>query len=147
MRAERTKTPADGHEKWREKVLDYVAAGDRGEEPHYVGRKDVFEKVDLVPSADSRQDADSESPVLREHAVVEALRVVRGATGVGLLLHSVEVDARRIPATAARCPASVVCAPLKCWGQPSIASMRRSIMATEGASVSTPKADIICLVE
>ena len=39
------KYPVENHAEWREKVQDYVDAGDRGEEPVYVGREDLFDKV------------------------------------------------------------------------------------------------------
>ena len=33
------------HDEWRTKVRRYIGAGDRGEEPCYVGRAELFEKV------------------------------------------------------------------------------------------------------
>ena len=39
------KYSVENHAEWREKVQDYVDAGDRGEEPVYVGREDLFDKV------------------------------------------------------------------------------------------------------
>ena len=38
------------HEEWRERVQDYINAGDRGREPHFVGRDDLFERVDEMIS-------------------------------------------------------------------------------------------------
>ena len=93
MSAERTKTPADGHEKWREKVLDYVAAGDRGEEPHYVGRKDVFEKVDLMVLGATRGQTDSRTIV------------VTGAPGAGKTAFMRELAKRR---NGPNCPGAAV---------------------------------------
>ena len=36
------------HAAWRRKVRAYVAVGDRGEEPRFVGRKAMFERVELM---------------------------------------------------------------------------------------------------
>ena len=64
MGSERTKYPVENHEAWREKVLDYIDAGDRGAEPVYVGREDLFDKVDRMARSAVRGQTDSRTIVI-----------------------------------------------------------------------------------
>ncbi len=50
--------PIESHAEWREKVKRYIRAGDRGEEPCYIGREDTFHLVgEMVAGACEGQRA------------------------------------------------------------------------------------------
>ena len=56
--------PVENHAGWREKVQDYVDAGDRGEEPVYVGREELFDKVDRMARSVVHGQTDSRTVVI-----------------------------------------------------------------------------------
>ena len=58
------KHAAKNHEEWREKVRRYVRAGDRGEEPVFVGRESLFEKVIDMGAAAAEGQTDSRTIVV-----------------------------------------------------------------------------------
>ena len=55
---------AKNHEGWREKVRRYVRAGDRGEEPVFVGRESLFRKVTDMGAAASEGQTDSRTIIV-----------------------------------------------------------------------------------
>ena len=54
----------DPHLDWRDKVQRYVGAGDRGEEPCFVGRGELFDLVDLMADAACAGQRDSRTIVI-----------------------------------------------------------------------------------
>lgn len=62
---------ASDHEAWRAKVRHYIGVGDRGEEPCFVDRTDLFELVELMVETACSGDSDSRTVV------------ITGAAGVG----------------------------------------------------------------
>ena len=67
---------------WRTKVQDYIDTGDRGEEPCYVGRADLFDKVDSMVRSACRGTRDSRTII------------VNGAPGAGKTAFVREVQKR-----------------------------------------------------
>lgn len=67
---------------WRTKVQDYIDTGDRGEEPCYVGRADLFDKVDSMVRSTCRGALDSRTII------------VNGASGAGKTAFVREVQKR-----------------------------------------------------
>ena len=64
MSNDTTKTPAEGHEAWRDKVRRYVDAGNRGVEPCYVGREDLLHQTTRMVESASNKQRDSRTLVI-----------------------------------------------------------------------------------